>query len=231
MKKVLCLLICLLAIGLVFGDSSDLLSNYFSDSSLENVKAVLDDAQQTKDVTTANLNLLMVHVNEMSKAINKLEELSDSLLPVQRFQLANTYLSLGKYQEAISHYEILNNNFETWSCPWRHKGEAYYNLEEWKKAESALEKAIETRVEHYDAYLWLARTQLKLKKKKAALKTFETGMSYKGKDTEDPEEEFSSEEESFLKLEILKANKMKKEYKKLEKRLEGKYPESKYWVK
>ncbi len=231
MKKVLLLCICLLGLGLVFGDSSELLNNYFNDSNLENVKALLDDADQSEDVASANLNLLLLHYNEMSKAINKLEEISDNLQAAQRFQLANIYLSLGKYDEAIAHYEVLNTNFTDWSCPWRHKGEAYYNLEDWENAEKALEKAIETRVEHYDAYLWLARTQLKLKNNKAALKSFETAMSYKGKDTEDPEEEFSSEEEKFLKLEILKANKKKKEYKALEKQLKEEYSENEYWNK
>lgn len=231
MKKVLCLLICLLAVGIVFGESQDMLQNYFKDSNLENIKALLDDAHQSKDVGVSNLNLLMLHFSEMNKAINNLEEAGDSLLPVQRFQLANTYLSLGRYQEAISHYDILNSKFADWSCPWRHKGEAYYNLEEWENAEKALEKSIETRIEHYDAYLWLARVELKLKKNKDALKTFETGMSYKGKDIEDPEEEFSTEEEKFLKYEIYKANKMKKEYRALEEKLKTEYPNSMYWKK
>ncbi len=229
MKKVLCLIICMLTIAFVFGDSNELLKSYFDESNLENIKAILDDANQSKDVASANMNLLLVHFSEMSKAINKLEENSENLQAGQRFQLANIYLALGKYNEAITHYNILNKNFADWSCPWRHKGEAYFNLEKWKEAESALEKAIETRVEHYDAYLWLARTQLKLKKNKAALKTFETAMSYKGKDIEDPEEEFSSEDEKFLRLDILKANKMKKEYKELEKKLKEKYPDNKYW--
>jgi tetratricopeptide (TPR) repeat protein len=231
MKKVLCLLICLLALGTIYGEGKDLLNSYFNDSSLENIKAILEDAHQSKDLNESNLNLLLVHYNEMNKAINELEKNSDSLLPAQRFQLANTYLSLGKSEQAIAHYDFLNKSFANWSCPWRHKGEAYYNLEDWENAETALTMAIETRIEHYDAYLWLARVQLKLNNNKEALKTFETAMHYKGKDIEDPEEEFSSEEEKFLKLEILKVNKMKKEQKKLEKTLKEEYPESEYWEK
>lgn len=231
MKKILCLFICLFTFSLMFGDSQAILNNYFNNPSPENIKAVIDEAHITKNVTVSNLNLLLVHYNEMNRAINSLEEVVEDLQPAQRFQLANTYLSLGKNKEAISHYDFLNENFANWSCPWRHKGEAYYNLEEWKQAEKALEMAIETRVEHYDAYLWLARVQLKLKKKKEALKTFETAMSYKGKDIEDPEEEFSTEEEKFLKLEILKANKKKKEYKELNKTLKDQYPNSEYWGK
>ncbi len=231
MKKVSCILIFLLVSGFVFGASQDLLKSYFEDASYDNVKAVLEDANNSKDLTSANYNLLMVHYSEMNKAMNKLEAMTSDLQPAQRFQLANIYLALGRSEQAIPHYDYLNENFENWSCPWRHKGEAYYNLQEWEEAEKALEKAIETRVEHYDAYLWLARVQLKLDKNKEALKTFETGMSYKGKDIEEPEEEFSSQEESFLKLEILKANKMKKDYKKLAKQLEEKYPQDKYWGK
>lgn len=231
MKKVSCILIFLLVSGFVFGASQDLLKSYFEDASYDNVKAVLEDANNSKDLTSANYNLLMVHYSEMNKAMNKLEAMASDLQPAQRFQLANIYLALGRSEQAIPHYDYLNENYANWSCPWRHKGEAYYSLQEWEEAEKALEKAIETRVEHYDAYLWLARVQLKLDKNKEALKTFETGMSYKGKDIEEPEEEFSSQEESFLKLEILKANKMKKDYKKLAKQLEEKYPQDKYWGK
>ena len=229
MKKVLCLLICLLALGTIYGESKNLLGNYFEDSSLENIKAILDDAHQSEDINESNLNLLLVHYNEMNKAMNNLEINANSLQPAQRFQLANTYLSLGKTEQAIAHYKVLNENFADWSCPWRHKGEAYYNLEDWENAETALNMAIETRVEHYDAYIWLAKVQLKLNKNKEALKTFETAMYYKGKDIEESEEEFSSEEEKFLKLEILKANKMKKDYKKFEQKLKEEYPESGYW--
>jgi len=231
MKKIIILLACLLAIGALLGEDNDPINNYFKDANLENVKAVLDDAYQSQDKVSAQVNLLLIHFNEMNKAINKLEKSATELQPAQRFQLANTYLALGKYEEAITHYDFLNKNFANWSCPWRHKGEAYYNLEEWENAEIALEKAIESRIEHYDAYLWLARVQLKLGKNKKALKTFETGMSYKGKDIEAPEEEFSSEEESFLKLDIYKTNRMKKEAEELMNRLKIKYPESKYWQK
>lgn len=231
MKKVIFMLICILAVGLLLGDSQAILNAYFNEPSVANIKAVLDEAHQSKNVTVSNLNLLLVHSTEMNRALTALEKVANDLQPSQRFQLANTYLSLGRNQEALAHYDFLNENFASWSCPWRHKGEAYYYLEDWKQAEKALEKAIETRVEHYDAYLWLARTQLKLKKNKTAMKTFETGLSYKGKDIEDPEEEFSSEEESFLKLELFKANKMKKDYKMLEQNLRKVYPKNSYWEK
>ncbi|MBI9031772.1 hypothetical protein JEZ13_07215 [bacterium] len=230
MKKSLCLIISIFSLGLLFGDSQKLLQNYFSEDTFANMLAVLEDAEQNIDNITATYNLMVVHLNELSKVMAELEMNADNLQAGQRFQLANTYLALGKMEEAISHYDFLNTNYETWSCPWRHKGEAYYNLEDWENSARALEKAIETRIEHYDAYLWLARVQLKLKKNKAALKTFETGMSYKGKDIEDPEEEFSSEEESFLKLDIFKANKMRKDVKELEPSLKAKYPDSQYWT-
>lgn len=231
MKKILLILICFSAIVILFSDSQELLNNYYNDATLENIKAVLDEAHQAEKSSTAQLNLLLLHFNEMSKAITQLESMNADLQPAQRFQLANIYLALGENEKAITHYDILNEKFVDWSCPWRHKGEAYYNLENWENSEKALSKAIEARIEHYDAYLWLARVQLKQGKNKEALKTFDTGMSYKGKDTEDPEEEFSSEEESFLKLDILKANKLKKEVKELEKALTAKYPDSNYWIR
>ncbi len=231
MKKLTCLLLLLMTTGFVFAASQDLLNSYLEDDALVNIKALLDDASQSKNQASANYNLLILHYTEMTKAMNKMEAMIDDLQPAQRFQLANIYLGIGREEDAIKHYDFLNENYANWSCPWRHKGEAYYNLQEWEEAEKALNKAIETRVEHYDAYLWLARVQLKLNKNKEALKTFETGMSYKGKDTEDPEEEFSSQEEAFLKLDILKANKMKKESNKLEKSLRERFPECDYWKK
>ena len=135
-----------------------------------------------------------------------MEKYFDSLAPRENFSLANILLDKGEYEKAISYYEKLNKAVPKWSCPWRHKGEAYYKMHKLQEAEKSLKKAIETRKEHYDAYIMLAEVQRDLKKYDEALKTFETGLSYKGKDIEDPEKEVSFIDELFLHAELLKLN-------------------------
>jgi tetratricopeptide (TPR) repeat protein len=146
-----------------------------------------------------------------------------------RFSYANLLLELGKYKESITVYEKLNEASPNWSCPWRHKGEAYYKMRQFAKAEIALKKAIETRAEHFDAYIWLAKVQKEMGKNKEALKTFNTGISYKGKDIEDPEEEIHPLDEMFLELELYKLNKMKKEYAEMKKKMKEIAPNDERW--
>ena len=100
----------------------------------------------------------------------------------------------------------MNESSPKWSCPWRHKGEAYYNKEDFGQAETAFKMAVETRITHYDAYVWLARAQYKAGKAPEALKSLDTGLEYKFKDIEDPEEEVNPVDEMFLHAILLKAN-------------------------
>ncbi len=232
--KIICIITLLMAsISLFAADGKVTIKDYFDNPTQENIETLIQDSHKTldsdKEDINAKMNLMYVHFYEAMKMINNLNQNADKLQAGQRFQLANMLLELGEYEESIAHYNALNEQAPNWSCPWRHKGEAYYNLEDYESAEKALFKAIETRIEHYDAYLWLAKTQYKLEKYAEALKTFERGMGYKGKDIEDPEEEFSSEEESFLKLKLYKAN--KKDCTDMKNKLKKKYPESEYWGK
>lgn len=81
---------------------------------------------------------------------------ADSLSPATQFSQANTLLANKEYAKAITLYEGLNKDYPTWSCPWRHKGEAYYKLKNYPSAIQSLKQAIATNENHYDAYLWLA---------------------------------------------------------------------------
>jgi hypothetical protein len=92
-------------------------------------------------------------------------------------------------------------------------------------------KAIATRKEHYDAYIMLAEVQNEIGKYEKALETLNEGLSYKGKDIEDSEEEVSDLEVKFLQLELLKRNGKISEYQNLESVLKEKAPEDKRWEK
>jgi len=87
---------------------------------------------------------------------------ADSLAPGERFSLANYLLGKEEYQAAVKLYDAINEDLPNWSCPWRHKGEALYKLEDYQRAMTALEQAIATNQNHYDAYIWMARAQKEL---------------------------------------------------------------------
>ncbi len=124
----------------------------------------------------------------------------------QRFGYANLLLAMGQYEDAVPQYEKLNQASPEWSCPWRHKGQALYQSGHYAEAEQSLQKAIETRKEHYDAYIWLAKTQHAMKKDAEALSTLETGLGYLGQDSENPEAEVDDLDVRFLHLTLLEAN-------------------------
>jgi len=111
---------------------------------------------------------------------------------------------LDRNEEAIAVYEKLNEATPKWSCPWRHKGQAYYQMKNYPEAEKALLKAIETRKEHYDAYIWLAEVYRDWGQYDKGIATLAEGLSYYGKDIEDPEKEYSSVDVAFLHLDLLK---------------------------
>jgi len=87
---------------------------------------------------------------------------ADSLAPGERFSLANYLLGKEDYQTAVQLYDAINEDLPNWSCPWRHKGEALYKLKDYQRAMTALEQAIATNQNHYDAYIWMARAQKEL---------------------------------------------------------------------
>ena len=202
---------------------------YVAENTYENFKNAMDhfygNIDKDNNDGASHMMAAYVLVAELGKQLDYLDENVDSLAPGQKFGYANLLLSLNMFDESIEVYNKINEAAPKWSCPWRHKGEAYFKSGKLEQAEVALKKAIETRKEHYDAYIMLADVQDEMGKYEEALETFNTGLSYKGKDIEDAEEELSSLSEGKIHLRILKHNKENRKYKKLKKKLEKKYPE------
>ncbi|MDY6895998.1 MAG: tetratricopeptide repeat protein, partial [Thermotogota bacterium] len=96
-----------------------------------------------------------------------------------------------------------------------------------EEAEAALRKSIETREEHYDAYVMLAEVLKEQKRYSQALKTLQKGRTYKGKDIE--EGGVNEIDVDFLMLELLKLN--NKPTEELEKKLQEIAPDHSNWEK
>jgi tetratricopeptide (TPR) repeat protein len=237
MKKIL-LIVLLVGIMLECSGSEKLMKmyqTYAKDNNSANLnnlyEAINADLKINPKDEDAHLISAIIHLNLLSKELDFFESNLDSLTIRSKFQYANMLLSFNEFDDALAVYEKINEEAPKWSCPWRHKGEAYYKMKNYTNAEEAFLKAIETRKDHFDAYIWLTNAQFELKKYETALKTLETGLKYSHVESDDPEEEIADEDLEFLKLKLYKANKMKKEYKKLKKTLKKEYPESSEWEK
>jgi tetratricopeptide (TPR) repeat protein len=208
MKKFFILVIALAVIlpGVASAKDPSLFSVYLKDRSTENfVKAWehyeslrADTANYSAAVVLAYLSLI-----ELEKNLEILEENKAELKNKTLFSYGNILLEMEEYGEAIAIYEVLNEKSPKWSCPWRHKGEALWKKGELADAVIALNKAIETRETHYDAYVMLSEVYNDLDECEKALETLEKGLTYYGKDIEDPEKEISNIDVAFLHLELL----------------------------
>jgi tetratricopeptide (TPR) repeat protein len=230
MKKLLILTIALAVIlpGTASAKDPSLFSIFLNDRTTENfVKAFehyeslrADSANYSATVVLAYLSLI-----ELEKNLGLLEENMDELSNKNMFSYANILLEMEEYDEAIAIYEVLNEKSPKWSCPWRHKGEAMWKKGDLDGAVTALDKAIETRETHYDAYVMLAEVYRDKDDCEKALKTLETGLTYYGKDIEDPEKEVSNKDVAFLHLDLLGKCGSKDDYNELLEKLKGLYPD------
>lgn len=180
---------------------------YLKDKNAENfVNAHTAYSAQIKDTMNYSsiTSLGWLHMFELDRYLELLKEHEGELKNMQKFQYANMLLELNRNEEAIAVYERIVAATPKWSCPWRHMGEAYYKMKNYAEAEKALLKAIETREEHYDAYMWLAEVYEAWGKYDKGIETLEKGLKQYGKDIEDPEEEYSSAKVAFLHLDLLK---------------------------
>ncbi len=116
-----------------------------------------------------------------------------SMKAKDKFLLANLYLNIQEYDQAISIYQQLNETNPKWSCPFRHKGEAYYEKGDYTQAGEALKKAIETNENHTDAYLWQAKNLYQLGEFEQGLISIDRAIALLGKNKEDNEEEIPEE--------------------------------------
>ncbi len=236
MKKIiLCVMLICATFTILHAQDSEAnpFQDYYADpniSSFENAfKHYSAQLAEDEESDSARLMLSYLYLIELERMLEQFETRVDSLAPNIKFQYANILLGIGKYDECIKVYEGLNEEFPDWSCSWRHKGEAYFKTSELELAETALQKAIETRVEHYDAYVMLAEVQDAMGKNAEALATLETGFTYKGEDIEDPDEEVSDLDVQFLYLRLLKVNDRHNNYEQLKKKLEKNAPDDERW--
>ncbi len=160
----------------------------------------------------ATIRLAWLTLFELDRNLEILKERASYLSSGTKFQYANVLLELGRHDEAIRLYDQLNEETPEWSCPWRHRGTALWKKGEYREAVASLQKAIETRKEHYDAYVVLAQVYKDMKQYKKAVRTLEEGLTYYGQDIEDPEKEQSTLDVQFLYLELLKKTGDKAKY-------------------
>jgi tetratricopeptide (TPR) repeat protein len=228
MKKLfaLALVLCLMAPALVAAQEKPPtpFQVYSNDQTPENfISAYNAYNTQMKDTAdyAAVAMLAWLSYYELDRNLEVLKTNAANLTNMNKFQYANIYLELARYDEAIPLYEQLNEKSPKWSCPWRHKGTALWKSGRLDEAVKSLEMAIETRKTHYDAYVVLAQVYNDMKEYKKATATIETGLSYYGKDSEDPEKEMNTLAVQFLYLDLLKKTgetaKYKAQYEKLQK--------------
>lgn len=227
MKKLLALAIvlCLMAPALAAQEEEESpFQIYLNDQTPGNfVNAYNAYAAQLGDTAdySAAATLAWLNYYEIERMIETLKANEAKLSAMNKFQYGNILLELGRYDEAIALYEQLNEETPEWSCPWRHKGSAYWKKGKYDEAVKSLEMAIKTRESHYDAYVILAKVYTDMKEYKKAVTTLETGLSYYGKDSEDPEKYLTNAEVQFLYLDLLKkageTAKYKAQFEKLQK--------------
>lgn len=144
----------------------------------------------------AKLNLAYIANFEAKRLMEFALADVDKLSAGERFSLGNMYLGMDKFSEAVRVYDAINQQSPKWSCPWRHKGEALYRLGDYASSAQALEMAIETNEEHYDAYIWYAKALTKLSRYAEAKKAMDKAF------TLDAEEEGSHQDEELPEDEI-----------------------------
>ena len=192
-------------------------NEYIEDPTFENFAQAMNYyANPDEQDFSGNLMLSYLYSMEMERNLEILAVNIDSLNAKTRFSYANLLLGLNRFDESIQIYNSLNEEYPNWSCPWRHKGEAYYKLEKLAEAETAVLKAIETREDHFDAYVMLAEIRRDAGNPAQALETLEQGLEYFAKDTEN---EVETIDVKFLHLELLKLNHQTEKYQILKKEL------------
>ena len=142
---------------------------------------------------------------ELDRSLQYFEQNIDSLETGTKFQYANLLLGMNRFEDALKVYDIITEAIPKWSCPWRHKGETLMKLDRWEEAETATQKSIDVRPDHYDAFVQLAEIQKHLDKKEAALKSIEKAVSLMD---ENDEEEISKNYIYQLYADILLLNNM-----------------------
>jgi tetratricopeptide (TPR) repeat protein len=214
MSKTIAILTALLVSGAILGaQPADPCDEYLKKPTPEGYRAArahLDSIlSKNSGDRKAILYSAFVDRARLTEQVDRLYGLRDSLEGKYLFGLANLMLETGDFRRSVDLYQRLNAQTPKWSCPWRHKGEALYRLGDLAESEQALLKAVETRPTHYDAWVWLARVQRDMGRRREALGSIRKAFENKGKDVEDPEEELTAGEDVKLLDQILVLNGVK----------------------
>lgn len=172
MKRGLMLCLMLSTLALLLAQETPV-TEYFKNPGTESFRQAVDHLSESviggENPTQSKLYLMYILDQEKDRLKDELVAQADSLQAGTAFSLANVLLGMKDYGTCITLYDRLNKDYPNWSCPWRHKGQALYESKKYEAAEKALQEAIATNEEHWDAYIWLAKTQKELKKYDAAL--------------------------------------------------------------
>ncbi|MDD2227868.1 MAG: tetratricopeptide repeat protein [Candidatus Cloacimonetes bacterium] len=209
MKNILIvsLLICLAAFAYAEAQSNSLneyLNNPNAASYKLAVSTLCDNITKGENINQNKLNLAYITNHETSRLMEQLQADAKTLAAGERFMLGNILLSQEEYTKAIAIYDGLNKDYPNWSCPWRHNGEALYRLKQYDAAVIALQQAIDTKEDHYDAYVWMAMALKEQGNYKEALKNLETALTM-SPETEESEDEAVSQEKIQALLKELRA--------------------------
>jgi tetratricopeptide (TPR) repeat protein len=222
MKNFIIALSFLIGINLFAGELS--LHDYVNNKTEENFSKVynyyVQKINQNHEDYDALISLAMLTQIASNNYENMIKDNFKNLGIREKFLFANFLLQKGKYNESIDIYNQLNKIAPKWSCPWRHKGEAYLAIKKYNEAENAVIQAIKVKKNHFDAYILLAEIQEKMEKYPEALKTMETGLKYQDQNTE--KEEITDKDVLILYSRILKENNKMKKFKEIQKKLEKK---------
>lgn len=195
MKNLLILIVMMMMMGALLSAEApaDPVKQYLNAPDYTSFRAAVEhlNAQMKPEGDNFRTRLYLHYICDLeaTRILDDLMENSASLAPGERFSLANFLLGKEDYKTAVKLYDAINTDLPNWSCPWRHKGEALYKMGDFQSAMSALEQAIATKLDHYDAYIWMAKTQKELGLHKEALANLEKAM------TLDPDEEGHDDEE------------------------------------
>lgn len=207
MKKIVIMVLFVVLVSILLAgegkhDNSEFehFNNYRNEQNAENFNTAINHYFQNDNDYSSNLMLSYLCFMELEKNLSVLESNLDSLTTRTKFSYANLLLDIGKLDESIAIYDILNEEVPKWSCPWRHKGEVLMKQNKLTEAEKATLMAIETREDHFDAYIQLAEIQKNLGKFEEALESLNKGMQFAEADYED---EVSSEDIESLKQELM----------------------------
>lgn len=166
MSRILMIIIILGLMLPLFAGGTDPVQRYLEfpgvDYFSEAVSSLADSLNTDSDPWTIKANLAYLANAEANRLLGELRANEEHLTAGQRFMVANMLLGMDKFDPAIELYEGLNKDYPTWSCPWRHKGEALYKQEDFEAATRALSQAIKTNEQHYDAYVWMAKAMKEL---------------------------------------------------------------------